>query len=99
MASRYCSRFRSTPKLVAPSECLSMDGRCAKSVPRWQRRLALACALALVVCVLGCMSFDFGRVETVQPTDANVQTGSVTVPPHQTLDVFYPSPYVVTPNL
>jgi hypothetical protein len=76
-----------------------MDGQFAKRVPRGPRWLALACALVIVICMLGCMSFNFGRVETVQPADATVQTGSVTIPAHQTLDIFYPSPYVVTPNL
>jgi hypothetical protein len=76
-----------------------MDGRLTKRATRWQRGVALAGALVFVACVLGCMSLNFGRMETVPAADSNVQSGSVTIPAHQTLDVFYPSPYVVTPNL
>jgi hypothetical protein len=76
-----------------------MAGRFAQTVRRWERRVAIAGGVAFFVCVLGCMSLNFGRMETVQPVEANVQTGKVTIPANQTLEVFYPTPYVVTPNL
>ena len=76
-----------------------MEGRLSKRVPRWQRGVAVIGALTFFAFVLGCMSLNFGRMETVQAPDSNVQSGSVTIPAHQTLDVFYPNPYVVTPNL
>jgi hypothetical protein len=77
-----------------------MAGRLSHTVPAWQRRGALAGGVLFVVCALGCMSLNIGgRTEVAPPADAQVQKGTVTIPAHQALDVYYPNPYVATPNL
>ena len=76
-----------------------MEGRLAQVALRWERRLGVGGGVAFLICVLGCMSLNVGHLDTVQPADANVQSGKLTIPANQTLDVFYPSPFIVTPNL
>jgi hypothetical protein len=75
-----------------------MDGRLSKRVPGWQRAVALAGVVAFLAFSLGCLSIG-GRTEIVQPADPQVAKGTLTIPAHQSLDVFYPNPYVATPNL
>jgi hypothetical protein len=77
-----------------------MAGRLSHTVPAWQRRSALAGGVFFVICALGCMSLNIGgRTEMAPPADAQVQQGTVTIPAHQSLDVYYPNPFVTTPNL
>ena len=65
-----------------------------------QRLLALIGSLMFLAFTLGCMSVNIGgRTEIAPPADSQVQRGTVTVPANQTVDVFYPNPYVSTPNL
>jgi hypothetical protein len=66
-----------------------------------RRALALTAVLGFVVIVLGCMSLTIGgRTELVQSEDGCVaQHGDVTIPGNQELDVYYPIPYPVPPNL
>src|SRR5438874_5480382 len=55
---------------------------------------------AFILCVLGCMNLNFGRVDSTseaKPHDG--QVGTLTITGHQTMDVYYPSPYLATPNL
>jgi hypothetical protein len=66
-----------------------------------QRLLTAGAAVACLVVFLGCMSLNFGtRTEVIQHDDVSyMQTGKVSVPGGQEIEVYYPIPYGSPPNL
>jgi len=71
----------------------------ARRVSRFERAFAALGAAAFFVFALGCMSLNFGSVETRSESSPNAETGTVTLPANQTIEVYYPNPYLATPNL
>ncbi len=77
-----------------------MHNHLSRAVSPWLRALALLGATTFLGLTLGCMSLNIGgRTEVVEPADPHLERGSLTVPAHQSIDVYYPNPYVATPNL
>jgi hypothetical protein len=81
---------------------MSLSSNCNSRPRRVRFQIAAAlAAAAFVLIVLGCMSFSVGGRTVIETPNDNPheQRGEVDVRPGAELDVFYPQPYVRTPNL